>query len=495
MISLAAVEARLRAHDLLLEGAPGATAEAIHTRDITADSRQVRPGSLFCAIRGTEVDGHRFVSAAAAAGAAAALVEQRQEGVALPQLVVAGGRAAAAHAAAVVLGEPWREMLLLAVTGTNGKTTTAAILRHLLASRGPASSVGTLGAIGPDGETLPGTAGLTTPGPVEIARVLGRLAGAGARAVAMEASSHALDQDRLAALSFGAVLFTNLTRDHLDYHPSMEEYRAAKLRLLDLVARDGTVVVNADDGAWDGIQPPPGGRLVTFGSAAGALIAARAVARAQDGTRFRLMTPDGPATVRLPLAGDFNLANALGASAVLWSLGWPVHEIAEGLSTLPQVPGRLERVPGPGGIAVYVDYAHTPDALRRALQALRPFTRGRLIVVFGAGGDRDGGKRPEMGEAAAAEADFSVVTSDNPRTEPPEAIIGQIEAGMGAAPRERIADRHEAIEHALQISRAGDVVLLAGKGHESYQIRGERSYPFDERQIVRDYLQAARSSR
>ncbi|HET8654290.1 MAG TPA: UDP-N-acetylmuramoyl-L-alanyl-D-glutamate--2,6-diaminopimelate ligase [Longimicrobiaceae bacterium] len=457
-------------------------------RAVTTDSREVAPGTLFCAIRGTTGDGHRFLSAAREAGALAALVEEIDESVPLRQIEVVDGRLAAAYAAAAFYGDPWSEITLVGVTGTNGKTTSVAILRHLLDSNGPAASIGTLGAVGPDGAVIPGTEGLTTPGPVDVPRWLRRLGDAGALAVAMEVSSHALDQNRVAAARFDAALYTNLSRDHLDYHGTLEAYRQAKLRLVELVKPGGAVVVNADDPAWRDIQSHSA-RVVSYGIESAADVRAEDVRFGGGGMEWTLRTPGGAADVRLPLYGSYNVANALGAAAVLWSLGWGEARIAEGLASLPQVPGRLERVPTPeGAAAVLIDYAHTPDALARALAALRPLVEGRLIVLFGAGGDRDRGKRPEMGRIAAEGADLSIVTSDNPRTEDPARILDEIEAGMGGAPRRRVLDRREAIRTALDLAEPGDLVLLAGKGHETYQIRGTRKYPFDERVVVREIL-------
>ncbi len=499
-VNLGQIAERLRAEGLL-KGERGLAdrAAARPVPEAWTDSRKVKSGHLFCAIRGTEGDGHRFLHDVSARGAAGATVERRDHMIGLPQIEVTDGRLAAAYAAAAVYGDPWNELTLVGITGTNGKTTSAAILRHLLGRRGPAGSIGTLGAVDHEGAVIRGTEGLTTPGPTDVARWLrmyrdgiGGTADTPATkvdAVAMETSSHALHQHRLAAVRFDAALFTNLTRDHLDYHETMEEYRAAKLRLLELLKPAGAAVLNADDPAWNGVGASGNCRVVRFSTSAPADVRARDVRTGNGGMEFVLSTPSGDADVVLPLFGDFNVANAVGCAAVLWALGWSVGEIAAGLATLPQVPGRLERVSGPPQSAtVFIDYAHTPDALRRALAALRPLTRGRLWVVFGAGGDRDQGKRPEMGRIAAEAADVAVVTSDNPRTEDPEAIIDDIERGMGRAPRQRVPDRREAIRHALFHAAQDDVILLAGKGHETYQIVGKETRPFDERQVVREVL-------
>ncbi|HWK88860.1 MAG TPA: UDP-N-acetylmuramoyl-L-alanyl-D-glutamate--2,6-diaminopimelate ligase [Longimicrobium sp.] len=493
--TLAQIEERLEREGLLAEGARLRGADCLsEVWDVTADSRKVQIGSLFCAWPGTSTDSHDHLPAVARAGATAATVERHDEGAALPQLQVTSGRRAAAHAAAHFWGDPWNAMVLVGVTGTNGKTTTAAMLQHLLGGDGPAGYIGTLGALGPTGQVIPGTEGLTTPGPIEAARWLADFVNHGVTRLAMEVSSHALHQDRMAAARFDAAVFTNLTRDHLDYHGTLEEYRAAKLRLLELLKPEGAAVVNADDPAWAEVAAP-NGRTVRFGIEQEAEVRAERLQVGTGGMEFTLVTPDGSAPVSLPIFGTFNVSNALGAAAVLWSLGWEPARIAERLETLPQVRGRLERTAGPPECAtVLLDYAHTPDALERALQAVRPLVQGRLFVVFGAGGDRDQGKRPEMGRIAAENADVVIVTSDNPREEDPEAILDGIEGGMGSAPRQRISDRREAIRTALQQAAPDDLVLLAGKGHEDYQVVGTDKRPFDERVVVREVLAELKSA-
>jgi UDP-N-acetylmuramoyl-L-alanyl-D-glutamate--2,6-diaminopimelate ligase len=454
----------------------------------------VQKGALFVAVRGSARDGHDFLEAASAAGAAAAIVEDAGR-TTLPSIVVRDGRRAAAVAASAFYGEPAALMRLVGVTGTNGKTTTVGMLRHLLDEPAAHSaSIGTLGTlVGSAGDAL-GRSGssLTTPGPIELQRTLRALADAGVRVVAMEVSSHSLAQHRVDGIQFAAAVFTNLTRDHLDYHGTMEAYFAAKASLASHLARNGTAVVNADDRAWDALPPAP--RRVTFGVAsARADVRAERVQYAAAGSTWRLVTPSGAADVRLPLIGDFNVANALAAGAAAHALGMTTAAIAARLDTQPQVPGRLEIVGERP--TVLRDYAHTPDALERALLALRPFTRGALIVMFGAGGDRDRGKRPLMAQVADRLADRVILTSDNPRTEDPERIIDEIAAGMKTRRYERIEDRRAAIEHAIAMADpALDVVLLAGKGHEDYQVRGTTKHPFDEKLIVREILAARRSA-
>ncbi|MDB4885294.1 MAG: UDP-N-acetylmuramoyl-L-alanyl-D-glutamate--2,6-diaminopimelate ligase [Gemmatimonadetes bacterium] len=472
----------LREAGLLVSAAETLGADVIL---VTDDSRSAVPGTLFLAVRGVERDGHEFIDGASAAGAVAAMVDDASR-TTLPAIVVSDTRRAAAVAAAAFHGFPARQLRLVGVTGTNGKTTTVGMLRHLLDEPdGRAASIGTLGVvIGSEGRELPGGGGLTTPGPVELQRVLRALVDAGVRTVAMETSSHALHQRRVEGLRFAAGIFTNLTRDHLDYHVTMEAYLAAKALLIDALADDGVAVVNADDDAWGALRPAP--RTLRFGINDGAAdVRAEGVRFMPRGSCWTLVCGSERHEITLPLIGDFNISNALAAAGAAWGLGLAPHQIAGRLATMPQVPGRLELISEEP--AVLRDYAHTPDALERALAAVRPFATGRLIVVFGCGGDRDRGKRPEMGRIAQTHADLAIVTSDNPRTEDPQRILDDVEAGMDG-PHERIEDRRTAIAHALDVSRPGDVIVLAGKGHETYQIRGTVKHPFDERIIVRHLI-------
>ncbi len=447
---------------------------------LTDDSREVGDGDLFCAVPGLRVDGHAFLSDARRAGAAGAVVERRDPGVDLPQLVVDDGRTALAHLASLFHGDPSRALAVTGVTGTNGKTTTVWLLRHLLSRAGPAASVGTLGVIGPDGERTAGD--LTTPGPVELQRELAELRDGAVERVAMEVSSHALDQRRVDGIAFAALAYTNLSREHLDYHADMEDYRAAKLRAVELLRDGGLLVVNADEPAWDGLGAPSGARRVTFGTGAGADVRAVKVRHAPDGSRWTLAAGEERISVDLPMPGDFNVHNALAAAAVALGSGMEPRAVAAALSRAPQIPGRMEVLHRDGALVIR-DYAHTPDALRRALEVLRP-PEGRLAVVFGCGGDRDAGKRPEMGRVAEAGADRVFVTTDNPRSEDPVEIARQVVAGMRHGSHAVVLDRREAIAAALAWAGPGDVVLLAGKGHETYQALADGKVPFDEAAIV-----------
>ncbi len=485
-VAVRALVEALDAAGLLIETRGTLPARIAHISD---DSRAVQPGSCFVAVRGSQRDGHAFLPQVEASGAAMAIIATDAT-TALPAVVVRETRAAAAVAAAAFYGEPAQSLTLVGVTGTNGKTTTVGLLRHLLdAPDAPSASIGTLGVLRADGSPFPGGSGLTTPGPIELQRVLRGLVDGGVRRVAMEVSSHALDQQRVGGLRFAAGVFTNLTRDHLDYHGTMERYFAAKAMLVELIVADGTIVSNADDPWWT--QLPRSRRVLRFGLTAEADMRAEELRYTPRGSAWLLRQGDKSRPVVLPLIGDFNVANALAAAAAAVAVGIPFDTVAAKLATAPQVPGRLELLSE--GPTVLRDYAHTPDALERALAALRPFTPGRLICVFGCGGDRDRGKRPLMAIAAREGADHVVVTSDNPRTEDPERILDDVCAPLAPGTYDRIEDRRTAIAHAMQLAEpTRDVVLLAGKGHETYQIRGHTSYPFDEAAIVRELLPTLR---
>jgi UDP-N-acetylmuramoyl-L-alanyl-D-glutamate--2,6-diaminopimelate ligase len=482
VIRIVDVLTRLESHGLLAQPVPRTE---LAVSGVSDDSRQVRPGDLYCAIRGYVHDGHRFLKHAAEAGATAALVEAPDAGLDLPQFQVADSRRAAAVAAQVVLGDPAAGLRLIGVTGTNGKTTTVHIARHVLSTSGACGSLGTLGSVTASGQRI--ASDLTTPGPIEFAQRLAQLRDDGVECVVAEVSSHALAQSRVDGVVFDFGVFTNLSRDHLDYHSGFDEYRATKLRLVNLVRADGVLVVNADEPAWSGLGE--GRRVVRFGIEDAADYRARDVVLSAAASSWTLETPHGTREVGLPLLGEFNVSNALAAAAVAGESGLDLDVIVAALASVPAVPGRLEvlsREP-----FVLRDYAHTPDALRRTLSALRPLVKDRLICLFGCGGDRDRGKRPMMGRVAAELADYIIVTSDNPRTEPPEAIIAEILPGLQGATFERVDNRRAAIVRALELAEPGDAVLLAGKGHEDYQVIGTEKRPFDEAVVVREILSSS----
>jgi len=453
---------------------------------LTFDNRLVAPGTLFFAVPGFSRDGHDFAPDAVARGAAA-LVVQRPLGLGVPEVVVEDVREAMSLAAARFYGDPTTELRVAGITGTNGKTTTAFLTRALL--EGAGLSTGLLGTVksvvgGQDRAVV-----RTTPEAFDLQRTFREMLDAGDVACAMEISSHALELKRAAGIHVAAAVFTNLTQDHLDFHPTMEDYFQAK-RLLFASPLTKTRIVNADSGY--------GRRLIeefdcmTFAIARDADYRAVDVRTDATGCDFVAVTPDGSFEARVPLPGRFNVSNALGAWAAARALGAPASGLAASLRTASTAPGRFQPVDAGQSFGVVVDYAHKPDALEQVLLAAREMASGRLIVVVGAGGDRDRGKRPVMGEIAARLADVALITSDNPRSEPPEAIIDEIVAGIPASPHasvSRDADRRASIFRAISMASAGDVVVVAGKGHEQGQeFENGRKEPFDDTQVARDAI-------
>jgi UDP-N-acetylmuramoyl-L-alanyl-D-glutamate--2,6-diaminopimelate ligase len=454
---------------------------------VTADSRRVKPGFLFAALPGSKSDGRSFVRSAIDAGAAAILAGEDMPGLTAPLVRAADPRRAYALAAAALTGSQPR--IVVAVTGTNGKTSVAAFCRQIFAAGGHESaSMGTLGVrAGDDQLTAPG---LTTPDAADVADMLARLAGRGVTHLALEASSHGLDQRRLDGVRLTAAGFLNLTQDHLDYHGAMGPYRACKLRLFEtLLPRGRTAVLNADSDAYPvfaGAVRSHGLGLMSVGAMGQGLTLTSRAADA-GGQRLRVKAWGREHTVRLPLAGAFQAANALVAAGLCIAAGERVDEVLGALEGLQGAPGRLQRVgEGPRGGEAYVDYAHTPDGLATVLHALRPHAAGRLIVVFGAGGDRDRGKRPLMGAIAADLADIAIVTDDNPRSEAPEAIRAAIRDGADGLTE--VPGRGEAIAAAVALMQAGDILVVAGKGHEQGQDVGGVIHPFDDVAVTRAAL-------
>lgn len=459
---------------------------------LTADSRAVTPGMLFAAIPGVKADGRAFIPAALKAGATALLVPDGTPLADIPRditvIAAAQPRLALAQMAAAFFGDQPR--VITAVTGTNGKTSTAVFTRQMWTLLGyPAASLGTLGLSGP-GLRIAGHA--TTPDPVSLHHLLADVADQGTTHLCMEASSHGLDQFRLDGVLLTAAAVTNITRDHMDYHHTFEAYLAAKERLVtELLPSGHTAVLNADVPEFSTLKKAAeqaGRRVVSYGFAGEEL---RIVHRTPtiSGQTLELRIHGRTFSVPLPLAGSFQASNALAALGLVLASGAELEPAVATLGHLHGVPGRLEKVGERNGASVFVDYAHTPDALDVVLNALRPHAHGRLIVVFGCGGDRDTGKRPQMGEIAARLADHVIVTDDNPRSEDPALIRHAIlDACPGA---ENIGDRHEAIAHATDMLADGDILLIAGKGHESGQIVGSQIIPFDDRVVARAALQGA----
>jgi UDP-N-acetylmuramoyl-L-alanyl-D-glutamate--2,6-diaminopimelate ligase len=478
----------------------------VRVQSIAIDSRQVTPGALFVARRGLLVDGHRYAADAVGRGAVAVAVEESADlpgldldldRLGVPVLVVPASDAALAHLACRLHGHPSHELTVVGVTGTNGKTTVTHLVAGAFAAGGRRAAIfGTLG-YGPLGGPLEPTEHTTPPAP-EYQGILRRLADQGVEAVASEVSSHALKTDRVLGTRFAAAIFTNLTRDHLDFHRDEADYLASKRRLFEREARGDdhplVAVVNADDPAaphFIAAAKRSGDRVITTSQRAAALVRVERADLGPAGTALVIAHPGGTTAVRLRLPGDYNIANALGAFAAGTGLGLDPAAVGRGLEAVTRVPGRLERVEGRGDIEVLVDYGHTPDALATMLATARGITRGRLIAVFGCGGDRDRGKRPLMAEVGTRLADRAILTTDNPRSEDPRSILAEMEAGIPAGrDYEVVPDRREAIERAIGIARPGDVVVLAGKGHETVQIIGDRRLPFDDREEARRVLRA-----
>ncbi|MDD2708989.1 MAG: UDP-N-acetylmuramoyl-L-alanyl-D-glutamate--2,6-diaminopimelate ligase [Verrucomicrobiae bacterium] len=472
----------------------------VEVAGIEVDSRQTRPGQVFVALKGVKTDGHQFIGEVVGKGVAAVICEQVVgQFPNVTQIRVADSHAALARLAANYYGHPSRRLKMAGITGTNGKTTTSFLLASIFDKAGfPAGVVGTLGCqIGE--RQLPALN--TTPPAHRLQEWLAQMLHAGLKAAVMEVSSHSLVQRRVDEVAWDVAVFTNLTRDHLDYHRDMDEYFRAKRLLFERLEGTGKAAVavfNFDDPRGAEIRAALGNgvKALSFGVARAADVQAELTPEAFGvaGSRFRLVAPQGSVEISTPLCGRHNVSNCLAAAAAGLGLGLDLQTVKQGLEAVQNVPGRLERVnggKGKKGFSVFVDYAHTDDALCNVLNTLRPLTKGKLITVFGCGGDRDATKRPLMGKAASEFSDYCLVTTDNPRNEDPAAIVKQIEAGILKDRAYRVVlDRRQAIAEALAMAREGDVVLLAGKGHETYQeSRGTRA-PFDDRQVAREALAA-----
>jgi UDP-N-acetylmuramoyl-L-alanyl-D-glutamate--2,6-diaminopimelate ligase len=468
---------------------PAAAGVDVEISGLAYDNRLAGPGTLFFCVPGFTRDGHDFAPDAVARGAVALVVERPLE-LLVPQIQVPSVRAAMAPAAAAFYGDPTASLDVVGVTGTNGKTTTAFLVRELLQAAG--RSTGLLGTVKSVIGGVEHEVKRTTPEAIDLQRTFSEMRAVGDVACAIEVSSHALELHRADAIHFAAAVFTNLTQDHLDFHPTMEDYFAAKRVLFsgehpDLPA-PRAAIVNIDD--------PYGSRLaselarpITFGlRSAAADYRGAELETSLEGSTFTVHTPDGALTLRSPLRGEFNVYNVIGALAVARALDVSAETCVAAIATAGQVPGRFQTVDEGQPFAVVVDYAHTPDSLENVLRAARGVTRSRLRVVFGCGGDRDRGKRPLMGEIARRLADDVFVTSDNPRSEDPEAIIAEILEGSGVAVAHD-PDRHAAIARAIESARPGDVVVIAGKGHEQGQeFEGGRKLPFDDVTVAREVL-------
>lgn len=468
----------------------------LRVESLCYDSRQCRPGALFFALRGAKEDGSKFVAQAAQQGAVAIVSDAALSACAIPFIQVPNARVAMAEMAAAFYGRPADSLKVMGVTGTNGKTTTAFLVKHILdADQRRCGLIGTVKYCVGDREI---DAPRTTPESVDLQELLAEMIGAGSKAVAMEVSSHALVQHRAKGIGFDAAVFTNLTQDHLDFHKTMEKYFEAKAILFEGLTKQkkkGRAIINIDDryGRFLVERFEKQVQVVTYGLGVAANFRATNVRFDATGSTFQLTAKGRQYLVRLPLIGSFNIYNALGALAAAHAMGMELRAAVAAIAKAPQVPGRLERVNAKRNFQVFVDYAHTDDALRNVLRTLRDLNPRNLITVFGCGGDRDRAKRPLMAAAAEEFSDWCILTSDNPRSEDPLKILADIRKGLRGKRFEEIPDRAEAINRAVQLAGDGDIVLLAGKGHENYQEFSEgKRIPFDDVAVARRAIEAKR---
>jgi UDP-N-acetylmuramoyl-L-alanyl-D-glutamate--2,6-diaminopimelate ligase len=480
---------------------------ATEVTGVTHDSRSVTPGSVFVAIKGQQADGAEFAADAVARGAVAVVAEGSMTSVgAAPWLVADSARSALAELSAIVHGRPSDDLLVVGVTGTNGKTTTTYLMASVFDAAGlPCGRLGTVSIRVGASAGFERDASHTTPEASDLQGLLREMVTNGCRACAMEASSHALVLDRVAELRFSAAIFTNLTRDHLDFHGDMSRYFAAKRRLFDLLPDGAPAIVNIDDPRGE-VLASAMNPVVTYAIDRPADVRAQALHSTLEGLAFEIDTPRGPIAIRSPLVGRPNAYNILGVVATAIALGLPTESIEQGITALECVPGRFQQVSGStDDVRVVVDYAHTDDALKNVLETARALNPHRLISVFGCGGDRDRTKRPLMGAVAARLSDVVVLTSDNPRSEEPVRIIEDISRGLKPTsnpeePRHEtvqvltVPDRRQAVEQAIRDAEPGDLVVIAGKGHEKYQVVGDRTLPFDDVEVARTALGQRRAA-
>ena len=478
-----------------MDGIKMGSAPDLSFSHITQDSRKVQPGSLFVAIHGDTTDGHHFISQAKEQGAVAVLgnIPDQIEVEGLPYLFAEDPRRVLGVTAHALAGDPTHNMTVIGVTGTNGKSSTVCLVQSILEQWGkPSAAFGTLGYV-INGKKV--EAPHTTPFAEDLAALFREAQDQGVTHAVMEVSSHALEQERVAGIEFNAAIFTNITQDHLDYHGTMEDYLAEKVKLFERVENpDGVTVANADDPHAQVFRDASQVPHLTFGNS-GDCQAAK-VKNGTHNTKFTLETPWGSSEIKTRLLGSHNVSNILGAVAVCGGLGVPLDTIVGGIESLHAIPGRFEDIDEKQDFRIIVDYAHTDDGLINVLKAAREICSGTLILVFGCGGDRDKTKRPKMGAAALKGSDYCFVTSDNPRTESPELILMDIEQGIQHSGGKRgedyeiIVDRTEAIHAALHRAKVGDLVLIAGKGHEDYQILNSGRIHFDDREVARAWLEA-----
>lgn len=487
-------EVLIQLRELLKELGPGfesGSLPSVPVTDVVADSRQVKPGSVFIAIRGLESDGHDYIADAAGKGAVAVVCEAEVNFPGVHCIQVRDSRSVQAILAARFFGNPAAELDMFGITGTNGKTTSSTILQSVLNHCG--IETGLLGTITYRWGQKEKSAVRTTPDAIEIHRLLREMANDGVRAVSMEVSSHALELERVQGILFKAAVYTNLSRDHLDFHHTIEDYAHAKAKLFRQID-GGPAVFNRDDPAWQQMANNTTGRIVTFGRESESGFSSndyriRDIQESTQGTAFTLLSKSLEHRFFTPLWGLFNVSNTAGVAVVALELGFDPEKIAAGIRAVTRIPGRMDGLASTRGCRVVIDYAHTPDALENVLQSVRAFTPGKMISVFGCGGDRDRGKRPEMGRIGEQLSDVVVITSDNPRTEDPEIIIQDIVKGLRKSQNALvITDRKAAIRKALEMASPKDTVVIAGKGHETYQEINHVRYPFDDREVAESIL-------
>jgi len=455
---------------------------------MSMDSRRVQPGDLYACVPGFKVDGHDFAANAIASGAVALVVDHFLP-LDVPQVKVSNVRQAIGPLAATMYDHPSAQLELVGVTGTNGKTTITYLIEKIGTKHG--KKVGLIGTLGAriNGREIPGER--TTPEAIEVQKLLGDMVKEGISLAVMEVSSHAMDLGRVSGCEFDAGIFTNLTQDHLDYHKTMKEYLDAKSRLFSSLVgkkQPKISILNGDDASFNMLNQVSAAPVVSYGIDKDVDYRAENVEVTSEGVRFVVRFPEGIQEIQYSTPGIFSVYNSLAAFAWGVERGYNPESVAEALAEIPGVPGRFESIRLGQPFQVIVDYAHTPDGLENVVRTARSFTKGRLITVFGCGGDRDKGKRPIMGEAASVGSDFLIVTSDNPRTEDPDQIIKEVLTGVSGVEHVALRDRREAIWSACRMAKTGDTILIAGKGHETYQIFGTEIHPFDDREVAREAL-------
>lgn len=466
--------------------------DQIDIKNIKYDSRYVKPGDLFICVKGFKTDGHLYAVKAVEQGAAAVVVERYIDGLCVPQIKVEDSRDAMALLAAHFYGYPSKKLGLIGVTGTNGKTTTTYLIKYILEKKHKVGLIGTIGNMIGD-KNLP--ANRTTPEALDLQHIFSQMLAENVSYGVMEVSSHALDLKRVKGCSFDVGVYTNLSQDHMDFHKDLNAYKEAKGQLFEMIGVDKKdrlqyAVINKDDQYYDYFRGKSKVPVYTYGITRGCDFTAKNIDVTDHGVSYDLYYPNGHVSMKLKITGLFNVYNSLAAFSVGFLEGIDPENIKESLDAVKGVPGRFEKVDLNQEFTVIVDYAHTPDSLENVLMSAKRFVKGRIITVFGCGGDRDRTKRPLMGEAVAKYSDYSIVTSDNPRSEEPDKIIKDILPGLDkfSASYEIVVDRKEAIGRAINMAQRDDLVLIAGKGHETYQEIKGKTYPFDDREIAKEFL-------